>query len=422
MLVDFTIENYGPFKDKAVLSLQATGLSEHEENLIKVESLKEDLLSSVAMFGPNASGKSYILRALSSLVRMMRFPLPANMGIIDYAPFRLSPHTKGAPTKMEIRFIMEGTLYHYSLSYNSNSILAESLYHYPNKQRAKVFDRNKGAYSFGSGGIAAGQKAISDKTAENSTYVSVAAQFNNSICLKVNTFVSNILILFGDMRGVLNQTIRMMESDEGLKQDLINALAVADFCINGIDGHVRIKDVIDLKDVLPPQVIGLMMAIGNQKFDETILNLRHDVEAMGVSEEDRTFPYHIESNGTIMMLSVMGPIIKALKAGGVIAIDEFGSFLHHEISRWIVNQFKSPGNKNNSQLIVNTHDQLLMDTEEIFRRDQICFTHKDRDSGASELYCLSDFNIRKSFDPRKGYELGRFGALPFIKGDDWLNG
>jgi len=421
MLVDFTVENYGPFKDRTTLSLQATGLSEHEENLIHTNSIKEDLLSSVAIFGANASGKSYILHAIGALMRMIRFPLPAGLNIAEYAPFRLSPQTKGAPTKMEIRFIEDGVLYEYSLAYNSRSIVAESLYHYPNRQRAKVFSRNGSSYSFGSGGTSTGQKAISKMVAENSTYLSVAAQFNNSICLKVNRFASNVLILSGNMGNTLDQTIKMIGDDEKLRQDLIKALAVADFCINDLEGRVMTKDAAEMKDVFPPQVIGPMMAAGTQKAGETILNLKHRVTTNGLSDEDRTFPYFIESNGTIMMLSVMGPVIKTLRAGGVIAIDEFGSFFHHEISKWIAGLFKTPENRNGAQLIVNTHDQLLMDTEELFRRDQICFTRKDRDSGASELYCLSDFSIRKSFDPRKGYELGRFDAVPFIKNGELLN-
>ena len=418
MIVDFTVENFGPFRDRTTLSFQATGLSEHEENLTWMEPVKDNLLNSVAIFGANASGKSYILRALSTLVAMMRFPLPANLNIMNYAPFRLSPHTKNAPTRMGMRFIHEDILYEYSVAYDSRSVISESLHYYPNKQRAKVFSRERNSFSFGSGSVSSGQSLISKRVGANSTYISVAAQFNNKICLDVNKFLSNVQILSGDMNETLNRTIRMMGNDEDLRQALLKALNVADFCIYDLEGNVKTKDVVDMKDVFPPQIIGLMMATGTQKIDETTLNLKHDVTTKGLSDEDRTFPYFIESNGTVMTLSIMGPIIHALRTGGVIAIDEFGSFLHHEISRWIVNQFKNAGNRNKAQLIVNTHDQLLMDTDELFRRDQICFTEKDMNTGASELYCLSDFKIRKSFDPRKGYELGRFGAVPFIKKGD----
>lgn len=422
MLVDFTVENYGPFKDKTTLSLLATGLSEHEENLIHDGTVKEELLNSVAIFGANASGKSYILRALDALIRMVRFSLPANQKIIDYTPFRLSPHTKGAPIKMEIRFIDDKILYEYSVAYNSASILSESLHYYPKKQRAEVFSRRGNYYSFGSGSTSVGQKRISKMVAPNSTYVSVAAQFNNKICMDVNKAFSNILIIFGNMGDILNKTIGLMGEDEKLKKCLIKALGIADFCIDDLEGNVKTRDVTEMRNVLPPHIIGLIMATGNQKVDETVLNLKHRVTTEGVSDEDRTFPYVIESNGTLMTLSLMGPIIWALRNGAVIAIDEFGSLFHHEISKWIITQFKKPGNKHNAQLIVNTHDQLLMDTEDLFRRDQICFTNKDRDTGASELYYLSDYkNIRKSFDPRKGYELGKFDAIPFIKEGDLLD-
>jgi AAA15 family ATPase/GTPase len=321
-----------------------------------------------------------------------------------------------------MRFIDKGTLFEYRVEYDSRSILSESLHYYPKKQKAEVFSRNGSGYSFGSGNISVGQSAISKRVGANSTYVSVAAQFNNRICMDINGFLSKILILSGDMGGILNKTIELIGKDEKLKKCLIKALGVADFCINDLEGRVNKKDVADLKDVIPPQLMGLMMATGNQRVDEIVLNLKHNIAVDGVSDEDRMFPFMIESNGTIMTLSIMGPIIWALRTGAVIAIDEFGSFLHHEISRWIVNQFKKPGNKHNAQLLINTHDQLLMDTEELFRRDQICFTEKNRNTGASELYYLSDYkNIRKSFDPRKGYELGRFGAIPFIKVGDLLD-
>jgi hypothetical protein len=42
MLVDFKVQNYGLFRDKTTLSFQATGLSEHEEGLIRTESLKDN--------------------------------------------------------------------------------------------------------------------------------------------------------------------------------------------------------------------------------------------------------------------------------------------------------------------------------------------------------------------------------------------
>ena len=72
-------------------------------------------------------------------------------------------------------------------------------------------------------------------------------------------------------------------------------------------------------------------------------------------------------------------------------------------------------NTNNAQLIANTHDTNLLDLN-IFRRDDIWFTERDYESGKTEMYPLSDFSPRTSENIEKAYLLGRFGAIPFIKG------
>ena len=53
----------------------------------------------------------------------------------------------------------------------------------------------------------------------------------------------------------------------------------------------------------------------------------------------------------------------------------------------------------------------------ILRRDQIWFTEKNSETGESDLYSLSDFSVRKQENVEKGYMLGRYGAVPFIKND-----
>ena len=68
--------------------------------------------------------------------------------------------------------------------------------------------------------------------------------------------------------------------------------------------------------------------------------------------------------------------------------------------------------------IFNTHDVQLLNLD-IFRRDQIYFVEKDNRTGASELYALSDFSPRKTEKIRKGYMLGRYGAIPDIGELEW---
>ena len=94
-------------------------------------------------------------------------------------------------------------------------------------------------------------------------------------------------------------------------------------------------------------------------------------------------------------------------------IDEFGSKLHHELTRWILNLFNSDMNRNHAQLIINTHDLGLMDIKDIQRRDQIMFMRKSREHGFSELYRLVDFKgITKKTNVLKDYLEGRYSAIP----------
>ena len=98
-------------------------------------------------------------------------------------------------------------------------------------------------------------------------------------------------------------------------------------------------------------------------------------------------------------------------------VDELDKSLHPYLVQYIVELFNNIDvNKSNSQLIFNTHDTNLLDLN-VLRRDQIWFVEKNNDNGVSDLFSLVDFSVRKSENIEKGYLLGRYGTVPFIKND-----
>ena len=416
MILDFSVENYGPFRDETVLDFRPSKLSDPEDNILRGDGFES--LSSISLFGPNASGKSRLLHGMIILKDLIRFPLPANYPI-PYDPFRFDPQTRSSPTRMRIRFIEDGVMYDYSLSYNAESIVSEELYYSPKGMRSKVFIRAGDRISVTTTPSGRKLSRIKGYVGKNSTFVSVAAKFNHDVCLQVNKAMGKILVLTGDMNDVLNATIIYMNSNPDFKRRLIEAMNVADFSISGIDGSVKEKHVKDMGDVIPEQVIGLMMATGSTKINEMTLNVIHDVATAGLSDSDRTLSFELESNGTLRMMYIMGPVISALSTGGFVAIDEFAAFLDDSICRWIIGLFRSDKNPNRAQLLVNTHDQLLMDTDDFFRRDQIYLVSKSRKDQSSSVKVLSEFSIRKEYDPRKGFELGKFGSRPLILDEGW---
>jgi AAA15 family ATPase/GTPase len=60
-----------------------------------------------------------------------------------------------------------------------------------------------------------------------------------------------------------------------------------------------------------------------------------------------------------------------------------------------------------------THDEGLLDSAST-RRDQVWFVEKD-EFGASRLFSLAEFKVRKEAKFGKEYLLGQFGAIPHVR-------
>lgn len=133
-----------------------------------------------------------------------------------------------------------------------------------------------------------------------------------------------------------------------------------------------------------------------------------------------------ESTGTntYTYFRLIGEIEKALQAGCLLVADEMDAYLHPLLTQHLVSLFNSTENnplnstENNplgAQLIFCSHNTNFLNLD-LMRRDQIWFTEKDENTGATDLYSLVDFSVHKETKVEKGYLLGRYGAIPFIKG------
>ena len=123
--------------------------------------------------------------------------------------------------------------------------------------------------------------------------------------------------------------------------------------------------------------------------------------------------FEYESAGTIALLGLLGPLLKRLKEGGVLLIDELNSTLHPLISRELIRLFsRAETNPGKAQLLFSTHDTNLL-SNKILRRDQIWFAEKD-EQGATHIFSLAEIKVRSSENFESGYLHGRFGAIPFL--------
>lgn len=318
---------------------------------------------------------------------MVAEPLPPGTKYTWYNPFRYSPTHSDSPTSMEIRFTEGSTLYHYSISYDSETVMAESLSMYNNGHKEPVFNRNGDRYSFGRS-RSKGQRAISGATSTSSSYLAVASMFNNEPCSVAHRFITRGIRIVGP--GYTSGFDQ--DGDPRLRQNVMRVMDITDFGPSSM-----MTDTLQVRD--PHRIEG-------------ISRIRRREVADHEGQMGRIHP-DFESAGAKEMLSLAAPLVLSLEEGTVLVVDEFGSNLHPDVSKWIVKQFRSRCNPKCAQLVMATNHPEITDYKGLFRRDQVFYTRRDGSSGACEMFSASDFDDHggKSVQP-----------VPFIPGENIMDG
>jgi len=122
--------------------------------------------------------------------------------------------------------------------------------------------------------------------------------------------------------------------------------------------------------------------------------------------------YCEESDGTRRIIELIQAINLSQKEGKTLIVDEIERSLHPILIESILEHFISASEKFNSQLIITTHDQRLLNSEKI-RKDSIWFVEKDY-LGHSKFNSLDEYKTRNDLKIEKAYLEGRFGAIPVI--------
>ncbi len=418
MLIEFNVQNFRSIKKEVTLSLVASPDKSLDNNLIKTDLLRDNLLRSAVIYGANASGKSNVVLAFNSLKNFVMISHTFQKGNkIDYFPFKFDKKYISKPSKFEVVFIKNNIKYIYGVSFISEKIIDEYLYYYPKGSKALIFER-KDTNNYRFTIDRKEQKFISEKTLDNVLYLSNSTQLNYDKTSEVfDWFKDNLeIILVTNHPKYIEYTIQKLNEDKKMKEFILKALIEADLGIN--DLFASFKEV--STDKIPNSIREQLKAINPDsegklvKMD--IITIHKVLDEIG-NENCVEFDFKEESEGTKRLFSLIGLWIDSLNNGRVLVVDELDTKLHHLLNVFLIKLFNDPTqNKNNAQLIFTTHNTNLLD-QDIFRRDQIWFTEKNPSKGSTDLYSLIEFSPRKDKDIQKGYLTGRYGAIPFISDD-----
>jgi hypothetical protein len=417
MLLEFSVGNYLSFREKKTLSLVASSISDHKENIIISE--RHTFLKGAVIYGANASGKSNFIRAMSTMKRIVMFSFnQSSTKPLDITPFLLNTETEKTPSYFEILFEILGIRYRYGFEVTDKEVVGEWLYESKKNAEKLLYIRQGDGIEVAS--IYKEGQNLEDKTRNNALFLSVVDQFNGVIAKRIMKWFSNFIAISGLTHENYEMvTFKMLENKN-------TAIALGSFYDKldlGFDGLSINKEKFNPKRIhedTPENIVKLMIKDleGAYRFKIKTLHKKFDKKNKETGEVEFDMRSQ-ESAGTNKVFNISGPIFNVLQDGGVLVIDELDSSLHPLLTLAITRLFNSEkDNIKNAQLIFTTHDTNLFSYGK-YRRDQIYLIEKDK-YGASDLYSLVEYReedgskVRKDRSFESDYIQGRYGAIPYV--------
>lgn len=376
-----------------------------------------DLLKLAAIYGPNASGKSNLIRALAVLRDLAEREPSARDEPLPMAPFRFDPDLADKPSVFQVHFIHGGVRYQFDVAANSDRIVSERLSRFFNDRESLYYERQHSGsgdkYEFG--------PQLKDLSAE---LLDTWRQLTPPKVLFLAQAVANssegLSTLEGPLAWLKDSSHFVLTGMEAMARAAQKLAAKGEDHASSIATFLRDVDVpisnirVETTDLSGGNAIARLAALGvgdnpKRSFTKSKTILTHKT-ALGEAEIE----FEDESDGTKNLIGFWLPwIIKEQSADkhALLIVDELDSSLHPKIVASLVE--KHINSNGITQLIFTTHDTHLMDTK-LLRRDQFWLTERDI-NGATKLRSIHDFEGRESEDIEKRYYEGRYRGLPLLR-------
>ena len=422
MLIQFSVSNFRSIANTINFSMEAAPTSKRATEMgvdvaNKFEMSKTELLKSAVLYGANASGKSNFVLAFDFMKRLILRSSSMQVGeSLDVSPFRFIEEFAEKSSTFEMTFFAsDQQIYRYGFSITSKIIVEEWLYVKGKTKESCLFERHGQKIDIKSKFSEGGN--LENKTRDNGLFLATVAQFNGEISKRIIEWFRSVKIL----RGTTDQ-FENLNAISALEDKKVEAKVSA--FIKELDLSIQEVFVEERKALNYPEVMlkmlsseGLELLKNYSGFQAFTKHSKFLMDGQEIGFE--TVPLaEYESEGTQKLFNFAPIFLEGLESQKIIIVDELDAKLHPLITLALIKMFHSnTGSEHCSQLIFTTHDTNLL-TSELFRRDQIWFTEKDK-FGATQLYSLYDYKpqnkkIRTDEAYEKNYLVGKYGAIPYL--------
>ena len=326
MLIEFSVTNYRSFKDTQTLSMVAGSAKEHLETHTFDSGIQtfDRLLASSVIYGPNAAGKTNLLKGLQFMQSLViNSAASSHTTQLPYTPFLFDEQTREAPSEFEVTFVEDGVRYQYGFSIDSSRVHREWLIEYRTRNPSRMFERSydskKKQYEWSFSLSLKGNKSVwRDATRENALFLSTAVQLNSTQLLQVFWwFQKRLVTVIGATAFNFAMTLRLLDEPGG-KERLLPFIREADL------------GIVDLSVTREPFVHN-MLAIGRlsapliyqdtPNSPPTVAKVTFSHPSKGLNE-----PVGLdlaeESSGTQALFRNAGAWFNVISSGNVLLIDE----------------------------------------------------------------------------------------------------
>ena len=440
MLVRFVASNFLSFKEEVEFNMLTGDFETHKHHIYEVGKVK--VLKAAAIYGANGAGKSNLVKAIGFLQNLVQEG--AITTSVNSKKFKLDPAYQKEPVRFEIEFFTNKKLYSYGVVIDSKIVLEEWLY----EPRATEEDR-----------------LIFERTVDGSDQMKLtfAEEYRE-------TEKQKLLIELLE-ESLLKENQLLLGKDDELKIDSIKAArswivwgvgvrqsadiekefiwlsasskenrSFTNEVLKALDigaGDIRVEEI-ELNNY--PDINGQLKQKAVQMIDGreghlahtstengpvyvTYKNGQYVVQRLILDHGGTTLPVPFylseESDGTRKLLSYTSSIHMLTTSPLTYIFDEIERSIHPSLLKALLQKIMND-ETTKGQLIFTTHESNLLDLN-IFRQDEIWFAKKERETGATQFYSLSEFKPDYGNDIEKGYLNGRFGAVPFLGDLENLN-
>lgn len=345
----------------------------------------------VGVFGPNAAGKTNLIRALSRTADFISESFNWKEGAL--LPFKPHFFSEGSPARVALQFEVPAAeggdapiVYRYEVEADEHRVYRESLRVKTSQLFSRVFDRKRSNHGYSIAGLGSRFKDVPERISfiawlgrhEVAEARRIASYFKK---YQTNEFgmVGRIPLIVG-----MWAAIEAYRQDTALHADMLEVLRRWDLGVSDVN-----------------YVLTRVPGTDQETWEAHVTHQKGDLKAK--------LPMTLESSGTVGLFVQLSALLQVLREGGVGIMDEIESDLHPAMLEMLIDLFISPeSNPKGAQLVFTTHADWTMNL--LNRWNTVLVEKRDCDSTAWRLADMQGVQTRDNHAAK--YRAGAYGAVP----------